>query len=244
MYCDDQSNCPAHGCHCEGARPSDFLTPAFYLHHELQPSQGPTITSAINFLDRSQAGESFWIEDGGFPNTVANWLTAAEAPDRRVAAFLQVIAAALRQYGPLTIVMPWFAQGVDHGGGRLYLRRRWGLPGGGELDPEWEVDKSRHVIEAIIAMHKRLSKATGGKAVVPPSWDLDSYLITPHPLGGCNMGTSRDGGVVDYRGEVFGYRNLFVMDGAIVPRALGINPSRTIAALAEHATGNLVAEGR
>lgn len=222
----------------------DFLTPAFYLHREVQPSQGPTITSAINFLDGSQANESFWIQDGGFPNIVANWLTAAKAPDHRVGAFLQFIAAALRQYGPLTNVMPWFAQGVDDGGGRLRLRRRWGRLGARELDLEWEIDKSRHVIETIIAMHKRLSRAMGGKAVVPPSWDLDSYLITPHPLGGCNMGTSREDGVVDHRGEVFGYRNLFVIDGAIVPRALGINPSRTIAALAEHATRDVVGEGR
>ena len=84
-------------------------------------------------------------------------------------------------------------------------------------------------------MHKRLSAATGGHPVVPPSWTLASYLITPHPLGGCNMGTAPDNGVVDHRGEVFGYRNLFVIDGAIVPEAVGVNPSRTIAALAERA---------
>jgi cholesterol oxidase len=34
-------------------------------------------------------------------------------------------------------------------------------------------------------------------------------------------------------GEVFGYENLYVADGAIVPRAVGVNPSRTIGALAE-----------
>ena len=42
----------------------------------------------------------------------------------------------------------------------------------------------------------------------------------------------RDSGVVDHKGEVFGYRNLYVADGAIVPKAIGLNPSRTIAALA------------
>jgi cholesterol oxidase len=47
------------------------------------------------------------------------------------------------------------------------------------------------------------------------------------------MGTSPDQSVVDHRGRVFGYDNLYVVDGAIVPRPLGVNPSRTIAALAE-----------
>jgi cholesterol oxidase len=93
-------------------------------------------------------------------------------------------------------------------------------------------------------MHKELSKATGGMALVPPSWTLDKYLITPHPLGGCNMGASAKDGVVDHKGEVFGYRNLFVIDGGMIPEAVGVNPSRTIAALAEHAAGAIVAEGR
>ena len=42
-----------------------------------------------------------------------------------------------------------------------------------------------------------------------------------------------DDGVVDHKGEVFGYPRLYVLDGSIIPRALGLNPSRTIAALAE-----------
>jgi cholesterol oxidase len=222
----------------------DFLTPAFYLHEDLDPSQGPTITSAINFLDRSQAGQSFWIEDGGFPHVVANWLTAGKPSDPRVQAFLQFVAAAVRQYGPLENIMPWFAQGVDAGEGKLRLKRSWWGLGGRRLDLDWQLDKSRHVIEAIIAMHQRLSRATGGKALVPPTWEIDRFLITPHPLGGCNMGSSAENGVVDHRGEVFGHRNLFVIDGAIVPRALGVNPSRTIAALAEHASREIAAEGR
>jgi cholesterol oxidase len=47
------------------------------------------------------------------------------------------------------------------------------------------------------------------------------------------MGSSPDQGVVNHAGEVFGYKNLYVSDGAIVPRPLGVNPSRTIGALAE-----------
>lgn len=34
-------------------------------------------------------------------------------------------------------------------------------------------------------------------------------------------------------GEVFNYPNLFVLDGAAIPVAIGANPSHTIAAVAE-----------
>ena len=40
-------------------------------------------------------------------------------------------------------------------------------------------------------------------------------------------------GVVDAYGRVHGDTDLHVSDGSIVPGALGVNPSETIAALAE-----------
>jgi cholesterol oxidase len=134
---------------------------------------------------------------------------------------------------PLRNVMPWFAQGVDAGNGRLSLTEPGLFARGGDLDLDWDVSASAPLIETIIAMHKKLSEATGGTALVPPTWTLFRDLITPHPLGGCGMGGDTSRGVVDHRGAVFGYQGLYVIDGAIVPRALGVNPSRTIAALAE-----------
>jgi choline dehydrogenase-like flavoprotein len=47
------------------------------------------------------------------------------------------------------------------------------------------------------------------------------------------MDVTADQGVVNHLGEIFGYRNLYVNVGAIVPRAVGANPSRTSVALAE-----------
>lgn len=55
-----------------------------------------------------------------------------------------------------------------------------------------------------------------------------------HPLGGCGMGRDPSEGVADPWGRVFGYPNLYVCDGSLIPRALGVPPSMTIAALAEH----------
>ncbi|MGH6816565.1 MAG: GMC oxidoreductase [Hyphomicrobiaceae bacterium] len=222
----------------------DFLTPAFYKDRKLKPWEGPTISSAIDFLDRSRSGQSFWIQDGGFPHLFANWLQTGRSPNPQVQAFLIFVAAAIRKHGPLKNVMPWFAQGIDAGNGTLRLRRRWTFFGQRDLTLDWKIADSRKAIDAIVAMHKELSKATEGVALVPPSWEVFHYLITPHPLGGCNMGTTPANGVVDHKGEVFGYRNLFVLDGAIVPEAVGVNPSRTIAALAERATALIVEEGR
>ena len=83
-------------------------------------------------------------------------------------------------------------------------------------------------------MHRKLAFLTEGIPLTPLTWTIGRDLITPHPLGGCNMATDASNGVVDSHGQVFGYPGLYVADGAIVPKAIGLNPSRTIAALAEH----------
>jgi cholesterol oxidase len=61
-----------------------------------------------------------------------------------------------------------------------------------------------------------------------------NVLTTAHILGGCCMGESPEKGVVNFNGELFGYKNLFVADGSVVPANLGVNPSLTITALSEY----------
>lgn len=75
---------------------------------------------------------------------------------------------------------------------------------------------------------------------------LLSFLpgVTVHPLGGCAMADDIDHGVVNAWGQVYRsgsevHRGLAVLDGAIVPRALGVNPALTIAALAENGVAKL-----
>jgi cholesterol oxidase len=111
------------------------------------------------------------------------------------------------------------------------------------LKLDWDVTRSEPALNALIKMHERLSAITGGEALVPVTWTALKNLITPHPLGGCCMGTTRVNGVVNHAGEVFGYPRLYVADGAIVPRAIGLNPSRTIAALAERIAALMVKGG-
>ncbi|MCI0464675.1 MAG: GMC oxidoreductase, partial [Gemmataceae bacterium] len=214
----------------------DFLTPAVYPERFVEPTFGLTISSALDFLDGSAGGRRFWIQDGGFPDLLALYLKRRAGQTirgLRARLLLEAVHGLLQLEKPFRHIMPWFAQAVDAGNGILRLRRRWWLWGRRELDLEWDVTQSRPAFDAVLAMHQRLSEKTGGTPLVPPTWFLAHDLITPHPLGGCNMGATPADGVVDHTGEVFGYANLYVADAAIIPRALGVNPSRTIGALAE-----------
>ena len=226
----------------------DFLTPAFYRNREIHPWNGPTITSAIDFLDGAVGDRQYFIEDGGFPDLAGALLRRMLGSNGNGHAGGNgngnghhsrpgLLAKALRQVvhddTPLSNVMPWFAQGIDAGDGRLRLGRTWYAPWKRKLTLDWDIPKSRELIDRIVDMHVRLAETTQGDARVPPTWKHLLNLITPHPLGGCNIGGCAAEGVVDHKGAVFGYENLYVADGAIVPEAVGLNPSRTIAALAE-----------
>lgn len=58
---------------------------------------------------------------------------------------------------------------------------------------------------------------------------------TAHILGGCPMGKTREEGVVNEAFQVHGYKDLYILDGSVVPCNLGVNPSLTITALSEYA---------
>jgi cholesterol oxidase len=80
-----------------------------------------------------------------------------------------------------------------------------------------------------------LAERTGGLAQSSVTEALFNVPSTAHILGGAVIGHSPEDGVVDARQRVFGYENLLVCDGSAVPANVGVNPSLTITALAEHA---------
>jgi len=83
---------------------------------------------------------------------------------------------------------------------------------------------------------------------------VDSITLS-HPLGGCRMAEDVEHGVVDEYGRVLDkrkkdnedreqrfYEGLYIADGAIIPTALGVNPSLTISALALRIADKIVEE--
>jgi cholesterol oxidase len=82
---------------------------------------------------------------------------------------------------------------------------------------------------------ERFARVAGGVAMSMLPEILFDLPGTAHCLGGCVIAGSSEQGVVDSRQRVFGYRNMYVCDGSVVAANLGVNPSLTIAALAERA---------
>lgn len=72
---------------------------------------------------------------------------------------------------------------------------------------------------------------------------LLNLSTTAHILGGAAIGRDPSTGVIDSSNRVFGYKNLYVVDGSMIPVNLGVNPSLTITALAEHAMSQVPAKG-
>jgi cholesterol oxidase len=86
---------------------------------------------------------------------------------------------------------------------------------------------------------KLFAEKLGGQAASSLSEIILGTPMTAHIMSGVAIGSSRENGVIDETGEVFGYKNLRVLDASIIPGNLGVNPSLTITALSEFAMSKI-----
>jgi cholesterol oxidase len=87
------------------------------------------------------------------------------------------------------------------------------------------------------------AKRTGGIAQSSFTEAMFNIPSTAHILGGAVIAPDPSQGVIDADQQVFGYQNLLVCDGSAIPANVGVNPSLTITALAEHAMSRIPAAG-
>jgi cholesterol oxidase len=116
----------------------------------------------------------------------------------------------------------------------LVLRRRWFWPFSKRVDSLWD---STERVPKYFPVANELAERLAAKIDGDASSGLPEVLLnltsTAHILGGCPMAADASEGVIDRLGRVFGYDNLYVADGSIVPVNLSVNPSLTICALSE-----------
>ena len=121
----------------------------------------------------------------------------------------------------------------------LALRAKRRRNGTVKLQTEQTGKSNPTFIAAGNAFAKWLADRTGGVAAGGIFESLANIPSTAHFLGGAPIGASAETGVLDGDLNVYGYENLKVVDGAAVPANVGVNPSLTITALAEHAMASV-----
>jgi len=86
---------------------------------------------------------------------------------------------------------------------------------------------------------EEMSKIIDGKPFVLSTEALTGIPTTAHILGGAPIGKTAKDGVIDKDHKVFGYKNMFVCDGAAISANPGVNPSLTITAMTEFAMSKI-----
>jgi cholesterol oxidase len=124
---------------------------------------------------------------------------------------------------------------------RVFRKRRWWCPLYRTLTSKREHDREKvpAYIPQAQAVTKALAKKTGGIPGNAINEVLFNVGLTAHILGGCVIGPSPDSGVIDGQNRVYGYEGMYVIDGSMIPANLGVNPSLTITAMAEHAMSHI-----
>ena len=112
----------------------------------------------------------------------------------------------------------------------------------------WPTAKDEPVYARLDAMLEAVVQQAGGSYVKNPlaGTVMGHQPATAHPLGGCGMGQDAGVGVVNHKCQVFDGQNpesvhsgLYVCDGSVIPRSIGVNPLLTITALTERAMVHL-----
>ncbi|MEM7159581.1 MAG: GMC family oxidoreductase [Myxococcota bacterium] len=116
--------------------------------------------------------------------------------------------------------------------GTLKFARRWwgGLGSHREEGPA----PTASIPEATALAHE-FSDEMGGTPFSLITETAFNIPTTAHILGGCCMGKGAETGVIDAQHRVYGYDGLYVIDGSSISSNPGVNPSLTIAAMAERA---------
>ena len=95
-----------------------------------------------------------------------------------------------------------------------------------------------------IKLTKAYSEIVNGKNTSFALETLAGIPSTAHILGGAVMGADATKGVIDKDNKVFGYNNLFVIDGSMISANPGVNPALSITAIAERAMSKISPKGK
>ena len=199
---------------------------------------GAAVTGQLEIDDETTLANELRVQEGVLPSALAPILPVLFIPNGRLLGALQSLVNGVYK-GPFAKLQTFFAVSHDSASGRFVLDDD-------RLSLVWPGAKDEPVYARLDAMLSAVAKEAGGSYVKNPlaGTVMGHQPATAHPLGGAGMGRDRGDGVINHKGQVFDasaastaavHGGLYVVDGAMMPRSLGVNPLLTITALAERA---------
>lgn len=208
------------------------------------PDQGTTNSDYIRFRHRDGSTQGMYIEGGRYPTPIKTLIAIAmslgnQYHPRKYEQISKTVNF-LGKYLPVFELIerswpiPMLMMGRDDAVGEFYLNQE------NEVKIAYPLEQNDAYIEFLEKWGRRFSEMA--RSYFLPNFIAKMFRIVevPHNLGGCGMGDSERSGVVDTYGRVFGYENLLVLDGSIIPCSLGPNPALTILALAERSMKKII----
>jgi cholesterol oxidase len=200
---------------------------------------GAAVSGQIEIDDDNDLARELRVQEGVLPSALAPALPVLFIPNGRLLGALKSLISGVYN-GPFAHLQTFFAVSHDSAAGRFVLDDD-------ELRLVWPAARDEPVYRRLDEVLSAIVAEAGGSYVKNPlaGTVMGHQPATAHPLGGAGMGAERSGGVVNHKGQVFDagagrgstavHEGLYVVDGAVMPRSLGVNPLFTITALAERA---------
>lgn len=201
---------------------------------------------ASSVLDNRESSD-FLIIEGSFPGGMARGvalLLAILSPRSenlggrysffaRLSRLGRVLVSLLNPYsGSSHYTQTYLVVNRDNGNGKLEFRN-------GRVHVKWPGIKTDAIFERSRNVLRQLTATLGGSFITQMS-GAEQGLLTGHPTGGAHMAASAEEGVTNHKGQVFSgttgnavHKGLYVMDAALLPTSIGVNPLLTITAFAE-----------
>ena len=195
---------------------------------------GACVTGEIEMNDHIHLDRSMFIQEGVLPSALAPLLPVFFISGGRLLGAAESLVKGVYR-GPLQSLYTFFVVSHDEAKGRIKLDN-------GQAEIDWPQVAEQPVYTRVDEALSKTAAAVGARYIKSPLavTSVGSKPATAHPLGGCGMGEDAESGVVNHKCQVFDgkggvHDGLYVCDGAIIPRSIGVNPLLTISALTERA---------
>jgi cholesterol oxidase len=201
---------------------------------------GACVAGQIELPDGADLDCSMIIQEGVLPSALAPLLPVFFISGGRILGAAQSLIKGVYQ-GPLSHLHTFFVVSHDDARGRIRLDN-------GLAQIHWPGVAEQPVYARVDEALSKAASAVGARYIKSPlaATTMGVKPATAHPLGGCGMGEDAAQGVVNHKCQVFAgakgegvHAGLYVCDGAVIPRSIGVNPLLTITALAERAMVHL-----